>query len=151
MIYADDLLILDEMFEGLMKKISIWKNCLDSEKLKVNMGKTKVMLSGRDLHTLQSSDKYLCEICRNDVGKNWILCSGCALCVHKKCSDISDRLVEDLDFRCRRCIGNARAVDGRARVGKSSPTCWWKVWCSWQFFLSWRLYLPRWTLWACHY
>ena len=70
MIYADDLLILDEMFEGLMKKISIWKNCLDSEKLRVNMGKTKVMQSGRDLHTLQSSDKYLCEICRNDVGKN---------------------------------------------------------------------------------
>ena len=35
---------------------------------------------------------------------------------HKKCSDIPGRLVEDPDFRCRRCLGNARAIDGRPCV-----------------------------------
>ena len=34
----------------------------------------------------------------------------------KKCSDITSRLVEDPDFRCRRCLGNARAIDGKPCV-----------------------------------
>ena len=42
-----------------------------------------------------------------------IFCSGCSFWVHKKCSDIPGRLVEDPHFRCRRCLGNAQAIDGR--------------------------------------
>ena len=33
-----------------------------------------------------------------------------------KCSDISGRLVEYTDFRCRGCLGNAQATDGRPWV-----------------------------------
>ena len=46
------MIILVETFEGLMTKMSVWKNDLELKGLKVNMGKTKVMISGRDLHTL---------------------------------------------------------------------------------------------------
>ena len=74
------------------------------------------MISGRDFHTLQTSGKYPCAVCRKGVGKNSIFCSGCSFWLHKKCSDIPDRLVEDPDFRCRRCIGNARAINGRPCV-----------------------------------
>ena len=35
---------------------------------------------------------------------------------HKKRSDIPGRLVKGPDFRCRRCLGNARAIDGRPCV-----------------------------------
>ena len=80
------------------------------------MGKTKVMISGRDLHTLQTSDKYPFAVCRKGAGKNSIFCSECLLQVHKKGSNIPVRLVEDLDFRCRRCLGNAQAIDGRPCV-----------------------------------
>ena len=55
--YADDLVILAETFEGLMTKIAVWKNGLESKGLKANMGKTRVMISVRDLHTLQTSGK----------------------------------------------------------------------------------------------
>ena len=113
MLYADGLVILAETFEGIMTKMAVWKNGLESKGLKVNMGKTKVMISGRDLHTLQTSGKYPCALCRKGVGKNSIFCSGCSFWVHKKCSDIPGRLVEDPDFRCRRYLGNARAIDGR--------------------------------------
>ena len=58
MLYADDLVILAETFEGFMTKMVVWKNGLVSKGLKVNMGKTKVMISGRDLHTLKISGKY---------------------------------------------------------------------------------------------
>ena len=116
MLYAGDLVILAETFEGLMRKMAVWKNGLESRGLKVNMGKTKLMISGRDLHTLQSSGKYPCAVCRKGVRKNSIFCSGCLFWVHKKCSNIPSRLVEDPDFRCRRCLGNAQAIDGRPCV-----------------------------------
>ena len=50
MFYADDLVILAETFEGLMTKITLWKNGLESKRLKVNIGKTKFMISSRDLN-----------------------------------------------------------------------------------------------------
>lgn len=43
--YADELVILAETFEGLMTKIAVWKNDIES------MGKAKVMILGRGLHT----------------------------------------------------------------------------------------------------
>ena len=98
-----------------MKKITVSKNGLQSMGLKVNMGKTKVIISGRDLHTLQTSGKYPCAVCRKDVGKNSILCSGCSCWVHKKCSDIPGGLAKDPDFRGR-CPGNAWAIDRRPCV-----------------------------------
>ena len=74
------------------------------------------MISGRDLRILQTSSKYPCALCRKGVGKNSIFCGGCLFWVHKKCSNIPGRLAEDPDFRCRSCLGNARAVDGRPCV-----------------------------------
>ena len=59
------------MFEGLMTKMAIWKNGLEPKGLKVKMEKTKVMISGRDLCTLQTSGKYLCAVCRY-AGKVWV-------------------------------------------------------------------------------
>ena len=79
MLYGDDLVILVEAFEGLMTRMAAWKNGLKSKELKVNMGETKVMISGRDLHTLQTSGKYSCAVCRKGIGKNLIFCSGCSL------------------------------------------------------------------------
>ena len=87
-----------------------------SKGLKMNIGKTKVMVSGRGLHTLQTSGKYPCAVCRKGVPKNSIFCSGCSFWVHKKCSNNPGRLVKDPNFRCGRCLGNARAIDRRPCV-----------------------------------
>ena len=46
MSYADDLLILAETFEGIMAKMALRKNGLESKGLKVNMEKTKVKILG---------------------------------------------------------------------------------------------------------
>ena len=71
------------------------------------------MIMGRDIHISQTSGKHLCKVCRKGVGKKLIFCRECSFWIHEKCSDIPGRLVEDGDFRCRRCLGNARAIDGR--------------------------------------
>ena len=46
------------------------------------------------------------------VGNNSIYCNGCKLWVHKKCSGLQ-RLTPNPDYRCARCMGNARPIDGR--------------------------------------
>ena len=104
-----------------MTKMAVWKNGLESKGLKVNMGKTKFMISGRDLHTLQTSGKYLCAACKKGFRKNSILCSGCSFWVHKKFFNIPGRLVKDPEFRFRRCLGNGRAIDGRPCVEVQLP------------------------------
>ena len=40
----------------------------------------------------------------------------CSFWVHKKCSDIPGRLVEDPDVRYRKRLGNERVIDGRPCV-----------------------------------
>ena len=116
MLYSDDLVILAETFKGPMAKMAVWKNGLKSNGLKVNMKKIKVMILGRDFHTMQTSGKYLCAVCSKGVGKKSIFCNGCSFWVHKKCSDIPGRLVEDPNFRHRRCLGNGWTFDGRPCV-----------------------------------
>ena len=49
---------------------------------------------------------------RTRVGSNSIFCNGCKLWVHKKCSG-RKRLTKDPDYRCTRCQGTARPLDGR--------------------------------------
>ena len=80
--------------------------------LRVNAGKTKVMICGTGLDLLQSSGEYPCAVCRTRVGNNSIYCNGCKLWVHKKCSGLQ-RLTPNPDYRCARCMGNARTIDGR--------------------------------------
>ena len=64
------------------------------------------------LDLLQSSGEYPCAVCRTGVGNNSIYCNGCKLWVHKKCSGLQ-RLTPNPDYRCARCMGNARPIDGR--------------------------------------
>ena len=61
---------------------------------------------------LQSSGEFPCTVCRTGVGSNSIFCSGCKHWVHKKCSGLKC-LKKDPDYRCTRCQGTARLLDGR--------------------------------------
>ena len=46
MLYADDFVLMSEMMEGLREKFWKWKEAFESKGLKVNLGKTKVVVSG---------------------------------------------------------------------------------------------------------
>ena len=70
------------------------------KELRVNMGKTKLMVFGSNLDVLRKSGKYPCGVCQAGVGKNAIQCGSCRQWVYKKCSSIKG-------------LGTARSVDGR--------------------------------------
>ena len=71
------------------------------------------MISGPDLNNLVDSGKFPCSICRSGVGSNSIFWAGCNLWVHKKCSGLRGRLLDDPNYRCMRFSGEARPIDRR--------------------------------------
>ena len=85
---------------------------MEKKGLRVNAGKTKIMICGMGLDLLQSSGEFPCTVCRTGVGSNSIFCNGCKHWVHKKCSGLK-RLKKDPDYRCTQCQGTARPLDGR--------------------------------------
>ena len=85
---------------------------MEKKGLRVNAGKTKIMICGTGPDLLQSSDEFPCAVYCTGVGSNSIFCNGCKHWVHKKCSGLK-RLTKDPDYRCTRCKGTARPLDGR--------------------------------------
>ena len=85
---------------------------MEEKGLRVNAGKTKIMICGAGLHLLQSSSEFSCAVYRTGVGSNSILCKGCKHCLHKKCRGLK-LLTEDPEYRCTQCQGTARPLDGR--------------------------------------
>ena len=113
LLYADDLVISAETEEGLKMKLNKWETETEAKGLRVNMGKTKIMVSGVNLQTLKDSGKYPCSVCRKGVSSNSIYCAGCSHWVHKNCSGVIGSLKSNPDYRCSRCKGTARPIDGR--------------------------------------
>ena len=110
-LYADDLVIIAESLE-CVKRLLTWKQAMEKKGLRVNAGKTKIMICVTGLDLLQSSGEFPCAVCRTGVGSNSIFCNGCKHWVHKKCSGLK-RLKKDPDYRCTGCQGTARPLDGR--------------------------------------
>ena len=81
--------------------------------LRVNIKKTKLMVSGPGLDLLRDSGAFPCAVCQSGVGVNSIQCSQCMYWVHKKCSGVRGKLAEDPDYVCPRCCDQARPIDNR--------------------------------------
>ena len=103
-------MIRAESMEEFLVKLNTWKTEMEKS-LKVNMGKTKIMVSGMDLDLLKKSGKDPCGVCLKGVGSNAIFCCGRLCWIHKKCSGIKGPLRPDPDFRCARCLGKALPID----------------------------------------
>ena len=77
------------------------------------MGKTEVLISGPGVDVLQKYGKDLCAVCLQGVSSDSIFCDGCSIWVQKRCSCISGTLKPSATFRCKRCTGLARPIDGK--------------------------------------
>ena len=76
--------------------------------LKLNFGKTKVMICEIGAGQVKSSGKYPCGVCKKGVGKNSILCSKCKKWIHKRCSNITGSLKQDPHYICPVCADEHR-------------------------------------------
>ena len=77
---GDDL-VINAVTRDPWKNVSVdclaWKKGMERKGLRVNVGKTKIMIDGTGLNLLQSSGKFPCGVCRTGVGSNSIKCYRC--------------------------------------------------------------------------
>ena len=72
----------------MIKRLNEWKDNVESKGMRVNMNKTKVMISGERQMVRQKDVRWPCRVCSKGVCSNSIQCSSCQKWVHKKCSGI---------------------------------------------------------------
>ena len=107
LLYADDLVITADTEQQLVQKLKRWKESMEHKGMKVNMGKTKVMVSGMGIKEV--SGKWPCGVCRKGVGANSVQCTRCQKWVHKKCSGVKGTLSKVAQsFVCRVCKGQEK-------------------------------------------
>ena len=97
LLYAGDAEMAGSL-EEYIAKLKVWKEGLEHKGHRVNMKKTKIMVSGPWLDLLCDYGAFPCAACRIGVGVNSIQCLKHRLWVHKKCSGVRGRLVEDPDW-----------------------------------------------------
>ena len=64
---ADDLVLIAETLEKLVEEFEMWKRNLESKKLRLNMGNTKIILCGKRLDMIRTSGKYPGGVCGKGV------------------------------------------------------------------------------------
>ena len=55
---SSDLLIIAESLEECVRRLLTWKEAMEKKGLRVNVGKTKIMICGTDLDLLQNSGEF---------------------------------------------------------------------------------------------
>jgi len=102
LLYADDLIAIAETEDDLIKRLNEWKDNVENTGMRVNMNKTKVMISGECQKLMQKAARWPCGVCGRGAGINSMQCTSCQKCICKKCSGIKDSLSKVMkSFICR--------------------------------------------------
>ena len=103
-LHADDLVLMSESIANLKKKFLKWKEAFESKGLKVNLKKTKVMVSDSKGEVLKSKVDS-CAKCGKNVMVNSVKCTKCGKWVHGRCAKMK-RVTSTLakGFVCELCV-----------------------------------------------
>ena len=101
------------LFIIVLEALSQEFRSMEKKGLRVNAGKTKIMICGMGLDLMQSSGEFPCAVCRTRVGSNSIFCNGCKHWVHKKCCGL--KRLKKWPWLQMYTVpwGTARPLDGR--------------------------------------
>ena len=114
--------VLSQLLFILVLKVLVRNLCtgvpgeLPCALVRVNMKKTRLMVSSFYLDALHKSSNYPCSVCCKGISNNSTECSQCKLWVHKKCSSITGQLVTVQSYICPRCKGESRPIDERLMI-----------------------------------
>ena len=74
-----------ETEEELIKRLNEWKENAESKGMRVNMNKTKVMISGEHQMVRQKAANWPCGVCSKGVGSNSLQCTRCQSFICRGC------------------------------------------------------------------
>ena len=63
LLFADDLVVIAEMEDDLIKRLNEWKDNIENIGMRVNMNKNKVMISGERQKQVQKAVRWPCGVC----------------------------------------------------------------------------------------
>jgi len=110
--------------DELIKIFNEWNNNVESRGMRVNMNKTKVMISGERQKVRQKAVRWPRGVCSKGVGSNSLQCTSCQKWVHKKCCDIKGSMSKVAkSFICRGCL-NLVTSAGRTSVDLGPVQSW---------------------------
>ena len=75
--FSGDLVKIADTIDALLYKLYLLKKNLEAKGLRANMEKTKIMICGKNLHSLKDSGKHPCGVCRKGVGSTSVFYDGC--------------------------------------------------------------------------
>ena len=109
LMYADDIVLTEPSEEQVARRFVTWKNQLTDHGLKINIDKTKVLVTGEPNEPV-SRGRWPCSVCKSGVGNNSILCNQCKNWCHKKCSRVIGSLISVSNFVCPTCMKPNQSV-----------------------------------------
>ena len=86
-----------------------WRNAMERGGRKVNVNKTKLLLSDKPLSTRRETGRHPCGVCGAGVSINSILCTQCHKWVYERCSGLAT-FASVQDFRCSTCVQQLRPI-----------------------------------------
>jgi len=102
LLYADDLVVIAETENDLIKRLNEWNHFVENRGMGVNINKTNVMISGERQKVMQKAVRWSCGVYGRGVGNNSIQCTSCKKWVHRKCSGIKGSMYKVIKtFICR--------------------------------------------------
>ena len=112
LLYADDLVLTAETREEVVSMFERWKTAMEQRGLKVNIEKTKLLVSGKAMETRRETGRYPCGVCGSGVRDNSILCTQCNKWVHKRCSGLASIYVPD--YICPTCMNPPQTISSES-------------------------------------
>jgi len=124
LLYADDLVVIAETEEDLIKRFNEWKTNVENKGMRVHVNKSKVMISGERQKPVQKAARWPCGVCGRGVGSNSIQCTSCHNGVHKKCSGINVSMYKEMkSFICCSCSNHVIST-GHTSVDIGASAIW---------------------------
>ena len=113
-LYADDLVLMGETMEELRENFNEWRETFESKGMRVNLRKTKLMVSGMEEEAFDSK-RDPCGVCRTRVMSNSVLCTACGKWVHARCTEKKKVSVYvNKNFVCKKCRSVVKNFKGSA-------------------------------------
>ena len=80
--------MIAETEEDLIKRLNEWKDFVENRGVRVNVNKTKVMISWERQKVMQKAVRWPCGVYGRGVGNNSIQCTSCKKWLHRKHSGV---------------------------------------------------------------
>ena len=104
MLYPYDLVQTAGLKSEVQEEFNRLRSVMESKGLKVNLGKMKILISGKDCDSVTSSGECSRSVCGRGLEVNFVLCTECEKWIQKCCSGLrSVTLAGDNDYVCSTC------------------------------------------------